>query len=830
MEAMPLGLPFLLLFTPAVEPAPLPREVRFDLHGDALPEGTVARLGSSRLRTFGPAAVSFSADGKTFATYGDDARVREWKTATGDLLHVWDLPGTFDQLRGLSPGGRRAAIEQTFCLEIWDLAERKCLHKLPLRDAASFSAVAFSADGRYFATADFTPREHRIRIWDLETGKNRVIGATEEKVLGLAIAGDGKHLYGYVAGESSDKGTLISWDIEKQQERWCARNEVIATNPIKIQVVDRWVFLQGPRSQLFEASTGKVAKLPTPVDAFRFVLPDGKHMIVRNSGNYEVIDIASGKARCKFKSSVAWGWCDACDPSGRIFVTADQVLRAWNLDTGKPIYPEPTSFGDTVYPDRITWSPDGKLIGSGMSWTTWVWDAQAARPLDHWEDKSGNPIWMAFDAGGRRLLRFGEFGVFYSREIGKNLDTPLREFTKNSASKARLGPIHDSLISPRRQVMTLWTSVQEKDRRLKLTATDLQVENEALYDLGPEPRGRLALSPDGSTAIGAECHLSLRTGLPRAAIESAGGQSPDRGFVFSPDSRLIAAGLKRVVRLYRYPYEGTKDIAVWERDTGRIVCQLPPGPAGQFTFSPNGRRLAVARPDGLHLYDLPTGKEVLFRKAHDHFDSITPGSFATALAFAPDGKRIATGHADTTILIWDVAVPPRAKPARLTDDEAGRLWADLASPDAATGVAAVWALHDHLDEAVALLRRRLGPLRPPPAAELTKLLAGLDAESFKAREAATRALVDLGDRAGPALKEAAGQNPPEDRRKRLERLLAELEPRNAPRGDDLRTIRALAVLEHIKTPAARKLIAEVAGGMESARATREAKEALERHR
>src|SRR5215208_1881941 len=78
-----------------------------------------------------------------------------------------------------------------------------------------------------------------------------------------------------------------------------------------------------------------------------------------------------------------------------------------------------------------------------------------------------------------------------------------------------------------------------------------------------------------------------------------------------------------------------------------------PAPPASSPSPPDGRRLAVARPDGLHLYDLPTGEEVLFRKAHDRFDALTPDSFATAIAFAPDGKRIATGHADTTILIWD---------------------------------------------------------------------------------------------------------------------------------------------------------------------------------
>jgi hypothetical protein len=62
----------------------------------------------------------------------------------------------------------------------------------------------------------------------------------------------------------------------------------------------------------------------------------------------------------------------------------------------------------------------------------------------------------------------------------------------------------------------------------------------------------------------------------------------------------------------------------------------------------------------------------------------------------------------------------------------------------------------------------------------------------------------------------------------LETLIAAIDSKQPPHGNGLRIIRGLAVLEHTNTPASRKLIADIASGMESARATREAKESLEK--
>src|SRR5262245_48851719 len=59
-----------------------------DLHGDPLPPGALARLGTIRFRHGGEVkAVYFSPQGKTLASAGMDGTVRLWDTATGKEIH-----------------------------------------------------------------------------------------------------------------------------------------------------------------------------------------------------------------------------------------------------------------------------------------------------------------------------------------------------------------------------------------------------------------------------------------------------------------------------------------------------------------------------------------------------------------------------------------------------------------------------------------------------------------------------------------------------------------------------------------------------------------------
>jgi hypothetical protein len=156
-----------------------------------------------------------------------------------------------------------------------------------------------------------------------------------------------------------------------------------------------------------------------------------------------------------------------------------------------------------------------------------------------------------------------------------------------------------------------------------------------------------------------------------------------------------------------------------------------------------------------------------------------------------------------------------------------QLWDKLAGADSAAASKATWELAADPSGTVAFLKTKLQPLTVPPAQEIASLIANLGSETYSKRQEAQALLAKIGDPTIPALREALANRPTLEQRRRLEKLIEELD---SPRlsGDRLRLFRALEVLEHIATTDAQQLLIDLAKGAPTARFTREARDSLER--
>lgn len=123
----------------------------------------------------------------------------------------------------------------------------------------------------------------------------------------------------------------------------------------------------------------------------------------------------------------------------------------------------------------------------------------------------------------------------------------------------------------------------------------------------------------------------------------------DAAHAISPDSRFVASK-------ERDREKGGEPLTIRLVETGEVVCRLPfdsGSPLSAVTFAPDGRMIAVGgigyMADGsttIYVFDITTGKELRTIRGHTGAVSV--------LAFSPDGKRLATGSTDTTVLIWDL--------------------------------------------------------------------------------------------------------------------------------------------------------------------------------
>jgi WD40 repeat protein len=143
----------------------------------------------------------------------------------------------------------------------------------------------------------------------------------------------------------------------------------------------------------------------------------------------------------------------------------------------------------------------------------------------------------------------------------------------------------------------------------------------------------------------------LRAQAPQPALRfPAPEDAPRAGAIpsvtFSPDGNRVAAG-------------GYRAVTLLDTATGRVLRRLT-GPAGMVTslaFSPNGRMLAAAggkpgQSGELLLWDTPTG--TLLRKYRAAAGEAFHSDVVQGFAFSPDGSRMATASYDRLVLLWHV--------------------------------------------------------------------------------------------------------------------------------------------------------------------------------
>jgi WD40 repeat protein len=599
---------------------------------------------------------------------------------------------------------------------------------------------------------------------------------------------------------------------------------------------------------IWDSSTGRTLRTMATDQKNMFRLafaPNGKTLAAAGWDGIRCWDVATGKEQSRSESEGSNTEKLAFSGDGQMLATLQRhssAFHLWDVATGKR---KASPAGHTSRPHGTSFSPDSLRLASGgeLDGAIHVWDLADSKSLfaihrDKWVRR------VEFSRDGRSLFStWADENLWISdaatgeRQHVIKLEDPERPDTYQNAISMHMSADGKKLVAlsyyhPKKDgaemrynetLITGWDPATRKQlfrRRLprwEVLGTDWwnAVSADARMLALTYPSSGLARAPGG----GPMRLEDLATGKLLLDFPDLEGQTSP--LAFSPDGRLLASSNYNYKRRKEGdPASTGRSVVLWEVATAAQVLSLPLAGQSRVAFSPDSRLLAVTAPmQDILVWDLVQGAELRRFKALD--------SEVTWLAFAPDGRRIVSGQADSTLLIWDGGARATPHAGKLAVEAVAKAWHDLAGSDAASAFQSRWALVRVPDTTLAHFQKHLKPARPADPKQLQKLIADLDSQQFPVRSAANKELEDLGDLAAGALRQAQTKNSSVELGRRVEALLSKLRG-PVTRGEQLRDLRAAAILEDIASPEARKMLEGLAQGTPEARLTQEARAALQR--
>ena len=656
---------------PAIEEQPAAKSSTRDIHGDLLPKGAVARLGSIRYHhpVYRGSHVSFlpgrhqlvmatsdgvgiwdaksglqvreillgaprmtaydvSNDGQLIVTVGAvlDRSIRKFRTK----LRVVDLNSGKEQLAidwldgvrsttgvRFSPQGSHVATRgRRGWVRVWDLTSRKEVAARKLMKG-SLDAVDFSPDGKEIVAVG----RSGLIWWDWTTGKEPLTSPLPGGARCVVYSPDGDSL---ATGSYTENGIRV-WDVATRSQRWRINAGRGRYYPIRLAFTadSGRLVIPGRVVDFRDTKTGKQTfTLPSSgVGSAVAISTDQTLLCHRVATKFEVFDVNSGKA---FHEKHPGSGPDPLhlrftSDGGRLVVGGiTGRMTVWDVPTAKILHRQEHDGLNAIV--ALAVSPnDEHVVTSGFDQTVRLWNL-----------KSGKQVY--------RLIGHSELGVLRTNSVAFHSDSQRIVSFGNDLS-LRTWDIKTGKALSDLRVVADGTQFNE----------DGAIINAPTYE-------NAVVNRDGR-------FLVFNTGIELQLVNTSTGKVAVRKDVkgeieevlFSDDGKVLLT-----TEVSRTPAANGKQNRQCElkiRDPQtlevRTAIKLPKEFFHGGTLADDGSLVAV------RLFDRVDGQLVNYEVAI--FDSRSgnqiariPRCNARRMRFSPDRKKLATSHEDTSILIWDL--------------------------------------------------------------------------------------------------------------------------------------------------------------------------------
>jgi WD40 repeat protein/serine/threonine protein kinase/Tfp pilus assembly protein PilF len=593
-----------------------------------------------------------------------DRRGWEWRYLYG-LTHA-DLFTFKDHLTwvyslAFSPDGRRLAVgagAPMFMssrpgtpgnLKVWDLASGACV--LDLRGKTlSVTDIAFSPDGRRLLVESYDPQAQRPEAalaWNVASGQQllrlpeyrslgnryfRRLGKSGEVTIADAETGKG------IGTLKADAPRFVLSDPDGRRLTTLTNDGTLA---------------------IWEAATcrllHKLDKLPHAREANHLVLSDDGRLLALSypSGHWqiEIRDATSGRHRQTVRAATQV-YSVALSPDGRYLAYGghDRTVRVLDTSTLEERLVFSGHRGPVI---SLAFSPGSERLASG-DWhgTVKVWDL--TRPQEYlagfesasWVQSLGFRV-----ADGRQaVVRWSEQGVeTWDAVTGKLLSCPATT-------------VQGSYVVPSRGVAFTadgqrFAGIRRGEATVLVLSATATGEQTNVLRGHREPIQFVNFSRDGGRVASAAWDPNQKITAALAEVKVWDTASGHEVFSLRADHQRIMSlaldptGVLLASFVFRLTPEGDSvrpghEVEVWEVATGhkRFTLEGPESIVWALAFSPDGRRLAaVDQVGGVRVWDVSDGRLVAAWEGPQ-------GVFQ--LAFSPDGTRLA-GITHSQVTLWE---------------------------------------------------------------------------------------------------------------------------------------------------------------------------------